>query len=213
MDPDVAFRRAPEREKRTRQNPQAEALKDQYAGGLSRRVAAERSAAVEAADALDSAREKNETQFLRAPAERSGRTPRRLDAATELEQIEAALPLAEAAGLPANAPEVVAALARRDRALATLEREAILEEVAMVDCSNAEECDVVEFEALLEEARSLGVDAAAAAAQARALETAGAERASKVAAAILFRDEAARFYDGPVAPKKNVVDENIVPDL
>ena len=83
----------------------------------------------------------------------------------------------------------------------------------MVDCSNAEECDVVEFEALLEEARSLGVDAAAAAAQARALETAGAERASKVAAAILFRDEAARFYDGPVAPKKNVVDENIVPDL
>ena len=74
MDPDVAFRRAPEREKRTRQNPQAEALKDQYAGGLSRRVAAERSAAVEAADALDSAREKNETQFLRAPAERSGRT-------------------------------------------------------------------------------------------------------------------------------------------
>ena len=66
----------------------AEALKDELRANYQKRAARERSMAAEAADALD--------------------------AAQTLDQIEAALPLADAAGLPADAPEVLAAIARRD---------------------------------------------------------------------------------------------------
>ena len=77
----------------------AEALKDELRANYQKRAARERSMAAQAADALD--------------------------AAQTLDQIEAALPLADAAGLPADAPEVLAAIARRDRARATEERNAV----------------------------------------------------------------------------------------
>ena len=111
----------------------AEALKDELRANYQKRAARERSMAAQAADALD--------------------------AAQTLDQIEAALPLADAAGLPADAPEVLAAIARRDRARATEERNAVLEEINKAADCHVESCDVELLAGLLDEARSLGVDA------------------------------------------------------
>ena len=111
----------------------AEALKDELRANYQKRAARERSMAAQAADALD--------------------------AAQTLDQIEAALPLADAAGLPADAPEVLAAIARRDRARAAEERNAVLEEINRAADCDVESCDVELLAGLLDEARSLGVDA------------------------------------------------------
>jgi len=122
-----------------------------------------------------------------------------LDAAQTLDAIEAALPLADAAGLPADAPEVVAALARRDRARAAEERTAVLEEIARAADCRVESCDVELLAGLLDEARSLGVDASSIVEKSRELVAVQGNRAANVAAALIFSDEAHAIYD-PLAP-------------
>jgi len=52
-----------------------------------------------------------------------------------------------------------AAIARRDRARATEERNAVLEEINKAADCHVESCDVELLAGLLDEARSLGVDA------------------------------------------------------
>ena len=154
----------------------AEALKDELRANYQKRAARERSMAAQAADALD--------------------------AAQTLDQIEAALPLADAAGLPADAPEVLAAIARRDRARATEERNAVLEEINKAADCHVESCDVELLAGLLDEARSLGVDASTIVQKGRELAAVQGDRAANVAAALIFSDEAHAIYD-PLAPPRN----------
>ena len=175
----------------------AEALKDELRANYQKRAARERSMAAQAADALD--------------------------AAQTLDQIEAALPLADAAGLPADAPEVLAAIARRDRARATEERNAVatrrpestrrggvthgsrtqvLEEINKAADCHVESCDVELLAGLLDEARSLGVDASNILEKGRELAAVQGDRAANVAAALIFSDEAHAIYD-PLAPPRN----------
>ena len=194
----------------------AEALKDELRANYQKRAARERSMAAQAADALD--------------------------AAQTLDQIEAALPLADAAGLPADAPEVLAAVARRDRARAAEERNAVamrrpkstrrwrggsavrhsrlasvlnrrvdgvthgsrtqvLEEINRAADCDVESCDVELLAGLLDEARSLGVDASTIEQKGRELAAVQGDRAANVAAALIFSDEAHAIYD-PLAPPR-----------
>ena len=153
----------------------AEALKDELRANYQKRAARERSMAAQAADALD--------------------------AAQTLDQIEAALPLADAAGLPADAPEVLAAIARRDRARAAEERNAVLEEINKAADCHVESCDVEMLAGLLDEARSLGVDASTIVQKGRELAAVQGDRAANVAAALIFSDEAHAIYD-PLAPPR-----------
>ena len=177
----------------------AEALKDELRANYQKRAARERSMAAQAADALD--------------------------AAQTLDQIEAALPLADAAGLPADAPEVLAAIARRDRARAAEERNAVatrrpesivggvthgsrtqvLEEINKAADCNVESCDVELLAGLLDEARSLGVDASTVVQKGRELAAVRGDRAANVAAALIFSDEAHAIYD-PLAPPRKATD-------
>eukprot|EP00629_Pelagomonadales_sp_RCC1024_P012564 CAMPEP_0119275218 /NCGR_PEP_ID=MMETSP1329-20130426/13462_1 /TAXON_ID=114041 /ORGANISM="Genus nov. species nov., Strain RCC1024" /LENGTH=183 /DNA_ID=CAMNT_0007275585 /DNA_START=109 /DNA_END=656 /DNA_ORIENTATION=+ len=147
----------------------AEALKDELAGGLQKRTAAERVQKLEAAEALD--------------------------AAQSLDALETALVLADAAGVSSDAPEVVAALARRDRALATLEREAVLETLAGATDCEPEACDVYEIQGLVDEAKYLGIDTSAALAKSKAALAAKGLDDGRLAAAVIFRKEADPFYD------------------
>ena len=85
---------------------------------------------------------------------------------------------------------------------ATEERNAVLEEINKAAECHVESCDVELLAGLLDEARSLGVDASNILEKGRELAAVQGDRAANVAAALIFSDEAHAIYD-PLAPPRN----------
>ena len=77
----------------------------------------------------------------------------------------------------------------------------MLEEINKAADCHVESCDVELLAGLLEEARSLGVDASTIVQKGRELAAVQGDRAANGAAALIFSDEAHAIYD-PLAPPR-----------
>ena len=78
----------------------------------------------------------------------------------------------------------------------------MLEEINKAADCHVESCDVELLAGLLDEARSLGVDASTIVQKGRELAAVQGDRAANVAAALIFSDEAHAIYD-PLAPPRH----------
>ena len=81
----------------------------------------------------------------------------------------------------------------------------MLEEINKAADCHVESCDVELLAGLLDEARSLGVDASTIVQKGRELAAVQGDRAANVAAALIFSDEAHAIYD-PLAPPRKATD-------
>ena len=92
----------------------------------------------------------------------------------------------------------------------------MLEEINKAADCHVESCDVELLAGLLDEARSLGVDASNILEKGRVLAAVQGDRAANVAAALIFSDEAHAIYDPLAPPRKEPILEDISvrgPDL